>query len=61
MYAVIISIIAGLIGGYLIHAIILKVNYKQRVIEDKKQLYASIINQWFIMRNHVYDNWSLIL
>ena len=56
MLTTIFTLIIGAIIGFFAHAIAMKINYKQRAIEDKKQLYLSIVRQWLKMRNFVYDN-----
>ncbi len=53
---ILITAILGVIGGFLLHAIAMKVNFKQVVIEDKKRLYTSIVSQWLKMRSFIYDH-----
>lgn len=51
-----ITVLLGALGGFFVHAVAMKINFKQTVIEDKKRLYASIVGQWLKMRNLIYDN-----
>jgi hypothetical protein len=49
------SLIIGIIAGYLFHALTIKINFKQWLLSDKKELYENIINKWMEVRNIVYD------
>jgi len=47
-------IFLGGIGGYLVHAISMKVSFKQRTIDNKIRVYDAMITHWVKMRNFVY-------
>ena len=49
-------IFLGGIGGYLVHAISMKVSFKQRTIDNKIKVYDAIIAHWVRMRNFVYHS-----
>lgn len=49
-------ILLGGIGGYLFHAISMKVSFKQRTIDNKIKVYDSIIAHWVKMRNFIYHS-----
>ena len=49
------TLLIGVIGGFLIHALTMKVNFKQRTIENKIRVYDSIITQWVRARNFIYS------
>ncbi len=49
-------LIAGAIGGFLVHSVTMKVSFKQRTIDNKIKVYDSLIIQWVKMRNFVYAN-----
>lgn len=49
-------IFLGGIGGYLVHAISMKVSFKQRTIDNKIKVYDSIIAHWVRMRNFIYHS-----
>jgi len=44
----------GLLVGYYGHALRLKVDFKQRTIENKIKVYDAIITHWVKMRNFIY-------
>lgn len=46
----------GGIGGYLVHAVSMKVSFKQRTIDNKIKVYDSIIAHWVRMRNFIYHS-----
>jgi len=48
------GLVIGIIGGFLAHAIAMKVSFKQRTIENKIQVYDSLIGKWIQMRNFIY-------
>lgn len=48
------SIVAGAFGGYLLHAVSMKVNFKQRTIENKIKVYDAVIGLWARMRNFIF-------
>lgn len=50
------NFIIGAVGGYLIHAISMKVSFKQRTIENKIKVFDAIIIQWVKMRNFVFHD-----
>lgn len=45
-----VSLVVGAFG----HAVLMKVNFKQRTIDNKIKIYDAIISHWANMRNHVY-------
>lgn len=49
-------LIIGGIGGYLVHAISMKVSFKQRTIDNKIKVYDTIIAHWVKMRNFIYHS-----
>ena len=49
-------LIAGAIGGFLVHSVTMKVSFKQRTIDNKIKVYHALITQWVKMRNFVYAN-----
>ncbi len=49
------TFILGLIGGFFIHTITMKVSFKQRTIENKIKVYNSLITHWVKMRNFIYS------
>lgn len=50
------SIFLGGVVGYLAHAISMKVNFKQRTIDNKIKVYDMIIAHWVRMRNFIYHS-----
>ncbi|MFH1519549.1 MAG: hypothetical protein ABIE75_03150 [Candidatus Omnitrophota bacterium] len=50
----ILSLIIGAIGGFFIHAISMKISFKQRAIDNKIKVYATLISHWVQMRNQIY-------
>ena len=46
--------ILGLVGGFVINSITMKISFKQRTIENKIKVYDSIIAHWVRMRNLIY-------
>ena len=50
------NFIVGVIGGYLVHAVSMKVSFKQRTIDNKIKVYDTIIAHWVRMRNFVYHD-----
>lgn len=50
----ILMLIVGGIGGFFIHALTMKISFKQRTIDNKIKVYDAIITQWVKMRNFVY-------
>jgi len=51
-----ITFIVGAIGGFLIHSISMKINFKQRTIDNKIKVYDSLISHWVRVRNYIYAN-----
>lgn len=51
----ILLLIAGAIGGFMVHSVTMKVTFKQRTIDNKIKVYDSLITQWVRMRNFVYS------
>lgn len=49
-------LIAGAIGGFIVHSVTMKVGFKQRTIDNKIKVYDSLITQWVKMRNFVYTH-----
>lgn len=49
-----VMLVIGAFGGYLVHAISIKVSFKQRTIDNKIKVYDAIIAHWVKMRNFVY-------
>lgn len=54
----VIGIIIGLVGGFLIHSLTMKINFKQRTIDNKIKVYDAIIAHWVQMRNFVFANFA---
>jgi hypothetical protein len=50
----ILLLVAGAVGGFLVHSVTMKVGFKQRTIDNKIKVYDSLIAQWVKMRNFVY-------
>ena len=50
------NLIIGTIGGYLIHAISMKVSFKQRTIDNKIKVYDTVIAHWVRMRNFIFHD-----
>lgn len=49
-----ITLIAGFIIGYISNILAMKINFKQRTIDNKIKVYDSLICKWIEMRNHLY-------
>ena len=49
-----VTLIFAAVGGYLVHAISMKVSFKQRTIDNKIKVFDSIITNWVRMRNFIY-------
>jgi hypothetical protein len=47
-------LIVGGISGFFVHALTMKISFKQRTIDNKIRVYDAIITQWVKMRNFVY-------
>jgi hypothetical protein len=54
MITLILLIIGGVIG-FLLNIITMKINFKQRTIENKIKIYDSLISSWVKMRNLIYN------
>ena len=54
MVAIFTLLIGGVLGFFL-HILTLKINFKQRTIDNKIKVYASIISQWVQMRNFIFS------
>ena len=52
----IVGAIAGAFGGFFAHSFAMKVNCKQRTIDNKIKVYDSLIITWANMRNFIYAN-----
>lgn len=52
---VILTFLLGLFSGFWIHAITIKVSFKQRTIDNKIKVYDSIITHWVKMRNFIFS------
>lgn len=50
-----ITLLLGFILGVFIHILTMKINFKQRTIDNKIKIYDSLIISWVKMRNHIYD------
>ncbi len=50
------TFILGAIGGFVVHSISMKVNFKQRTIDNKIKVYDSLISHWVRVRNYIYAN-----
>ncbi|TAK06022.1 hypothetical protein EPO44_05895 [bacterium] len=53
----ILAFILGAISGFSAHAIAMKVNFKQRTIDNKIKVFDGLIGQWVQMRNYIYANY----
>lgn len=51
-----ILVVLGGVGGFAIHAISMKVSFKQRTIENKIKVYDALISIWVKMRNYIYTH-----
>lgn len=49
-------LIVGVVGGFLVHSVTMKVSFKQRTIDNKIKVYDALITQWVKMRNFVYTH-----
>ncbi len=54
MVAIFTLLIGGVLGFFL-HILTMKINFKQRTIDNKIKVYASIIGQWVQMRNFIFS------
>ncbi len=54
MVAIFTLLIGGVLGFFL-HILTMKINFKQRTIDNKIKVYASIISQWVQMRNFIFS------
>ena len=54
MWLNLVILIIGALGGYLVHAISMKISFKQRTIDNKIKVYDTIIGHWVKMRNFIY-------
>ena len=48
------TFLLGLIGGYAAYSVMMKVSFKQRMIDDKIKVFASIVQTWVRMRNYIF-------
>lgn len=48
----IVLVLLGALGGFAVHAIGMKVSFKQRTIDNK--VYDALIATWVRMRNYIY-------
>jgi hypothetical protein len=46
----------GGIGGFALHALSMKVSFKQRTIDNKIKVYDALIGVWVRMRNYIYTH-----
>lgn len=53
-----ITIIMSVLGGFFIHALTMKVNFKQRTIDNKIRVYDALIINWIMRRNHIFSSTS---
>ncbi len=54
MFGTLVTLIIGVAGGFLFHSLTMKVNFKQRTIDNKIKVFDSLIVTWIQMRNCVY-------
>jgi len=47
--------VVGVVGGFFAHTFAMKVNFKQRVIENKIKVFDSLIGTWVQMRNFIFS------
>ncbi len=52
----ILMLLLGGIAGFVLHALTMKISFKQRTIDNKIKVYDAIIAQWVRMRNFVYNS-----
>jgi hypothetical protein len=52
-----VGIIAGAIGGFIVHAVTMKIEFKQRTIDNKIKVYDALIGHVVQVRNYVYSNY----
>ena len=50
------NLLIGAIVGYMVHAVSMKVSFKQRTIDNKIKVYDAIIGHWARMRNFVFHD-----
>lgn len=55
LFTLIGGLIAGGIAGFCTHVLIMKINFKQRAIENKIKVYDAIIVHWVKTRNFIYS------
>ncbi|GGI53283.1 hypothetical protein [Oxalicibacterium solurbis] len=48
------TLLLGIAGGFTVHAVTMKVSFKQRTIDNKIKIFDSIIGTWVKMRNFVF-------
>lgn len=53
---IILTFVVGTLGGFLAHVLTMKINFKQRTIDNKIKVYDSIITQWVTTRNFIYSS-----
>lgn len=51
----ILILLLGGLGGFMVHALTMKVNFKQRTIENKIKVFDALIANWVGMRNFIYS------
>lgn len=49
------ALVFGGLAGFLVHALTMKVSFKQRTIDNKIKVYDSIIAHWVKTRNFIYS------
>jgi len=54
MNNIFLALFIGLIAGFFAHSISMKVNFKQRTIDNKIKVYDLIITHWVKMRNFIF-------
>lgn len=52
----IITLVLGVVGGFLFHTISMKISFKKRTIDNKIVAFDNIITSWVKMRNHIYSD-----
>lgn len=45
--------LCGLLVGFCLHVVAMKISFKQRTIDEKIKLYAFVISRWVKMRNTI--------
>lgn len=53
--SILFSLLVGAVGGFIVRSLAMKVEFKQRTIENKIKVFDALIGHWVFMRNIIYD------